>query len=546
MEQVSSVAWLRGLSARAIVWLLLGVAVAAVVAYAVFTPRIERTFTAELGKRGNMMTTILAQHQVLRLAMVLKNANDANALAQALYEGDSDIRYVLFVDDKGNVIGGKAAGNEASLKQIADAHLLAGPSDLSSARASDVLRFSQDLVRGDSGGGADFAPEDQPARSKVLGRILLGLSATNAQGNLTQQTLVTIVVTALILTLVFLVFFTRITQRVQRIVRFAARIAGGDLTARVDDSGADEIGLLSVSLAEMAEKTSAMVARMQEAATAVARAASEILSSSSQQGQASTRQATAVAQAGATVAELRETFNQAAERAQAVIDLAKKSEESTSSGKSSVQESVAAMEQIRDQVLTISRTMMGLVDRTNQISAIIDVVNDLAEQSYVLALNAAIEAAKAGEQGRGFAVVAREVRSLAERSKDSTAQVRSILQDIERASRDALGVIDEGTRKTHAGLQLATRAGDSIVVLDRAINESSTAAKQIAASTRQQAVGVEEIWQAMKEIDRAVNETASGIRQLEGASKNMKGLSDQMATLVEQYRVTRAQAPTVR
>jgi len=90
-------------------------------------------------------------------------------------------------------------------------------------------------------------------------------------------------------------------------------------------------------------------------------------------------------------------------------------------------------------------------------------------------------------------------------------------------------------------VELATKAGESIFHLDRAINESSTAAKQIAASTRQQAVGVEQIWQAMREIDRAVNENASGIRQLESASKNMKALSDEMAQLVTQYRVERGE-----
>jgi methyl-accepting chemotaxis protein len=527
----STLPWTRTLTARAIFTLLVGTAIAALVAFTLVTPRFERSQSEDLVKRGQLISALLGQHRGAAHALMSKSGSAANALAQELWALDGDLEYVLFVDPQGGVVGGRAAALEVPFKQLADAHAAAG--------GPEALRVTQDVL-GDAVAGEAAAEGAGAPQVKTVGRVLVALSARRAQGQVTQQALLIILLAGLILTLTFAVFYSRIARRVQRIMRFAARIAGGDLTARMDDGGGDEIGLLSVTLAEMAEKTSGMVSRMQEAATALAHAASEILSSSSQQGQASTRQATAVAEAGATVAELRETFNQASERAQAVIDLAKKSEESTSTGRSSVQESVASMEQIRDQVLTISRTMMGLVDRTTQIGAIIDVVNDLAEQSNVLALNAAIEAAKAGEQGRGFAVVAREVRSLAERSKDSTSQVRSILQDIERASREALGVIDEGTRKTQAGLQLATRAGESIVVLDHAINESSTAAKQIAASTRQQAVGVEEIWQAMRDIDRAVNETASGIRQLEGASKNIKGLSDQMAALVEHYGVTRA------
>ena len=87
-----------------------------------------------------------------------------------------------------------------------------------------------------------------------------------------------------------------------------------------------------------------------------------------------------------------------------------------------MKESIDGMGHLRDQVQAISQTIQGLLERTDQINAIIEVVNDLAEQSNVLAVNAGIEAARAGEHGRGFAIVAREVRSLAERSKESTAR----------------------------------------------------------------------------------------------------------------------------
>jgi methyl-accepting chemotaxis protein len=86
-------------------------------------------------------------------------------------------------------------------------------------------------------------------------------------------------------------------------------------------------------------------------------------------------------------------------------------------------------------------------------------------------------------------------------------------------------------------MELADKAGQTIGMLDGAIAESSTAAKQIAASTRQQAVGVDQIWQAMREIDKIVNEGASGIRQLEGASKNIKEMADTMTALTARYRV---------
>jgi methyl-accepting chemotaxis protein len=177
------------------------------------------------------------------------------------------------------------------------------------------------------------------------------------------------------------------------------------------------------------------------------------------------------------------------------------------------------------------------VQRTDQIDAIIDVVNDLAEQSNVLALNAGIEAARAGEQGRGFAVVAREVRSLAERSKESTSQVRAILQDIKLAGREAVRAIEEGSRRAQSGMEVANAAGEAIKRLGDAIAASSASAMQIASSTRQQSVGVEQIWQATKEIDRIATETANGIQQLESAAANMKLLSATMAEIVGRYKI---------
>jgi methyl-accepting chemotaxis protein len=516
----------QSLRGQAFAMLFLAVLAAALSAYFLISPWFSSAFDLELARRGDALAQVLERHKDLRAAITTGNQKLATDLATRLLLQDAELRYVVVLNADQKVVGG-APGDLRELEELATSH---DPSD-----GGALQRFTRP-VRADTPSGAE-PPAAGADPKKDVGTLLLGLSAAPARQRLANQTLAVLVVTALILGVALLLFFQRMVRRLERLGGFAAAVAAGKLASHVDDRGEDEIAILATSLDEMAGRTGTMVLRLQTAAQALGRSSAEILTSSTHQGESATRQAASVSETGATVAELRETFKQAAERAQAVIDLAKRSEESTSTGKRAVEQSVTAMESIRDQVLEIRKTMMGLVERTNQIGTIIDAVNDLAEQSNVLALNAAIEAAKAGEQGRGFAVVAREVRSLAERSKDSTAQVRAILSDIEKASRDALAVIEEGTRKTEAGMELASRAGESIQLLDGAIGESSTAAKQIAASTRQQAVGVEQIWQAMRDIDRAVNESASGIRQLEVASKQMKELSDQMTQLVAQYQV---------
>jgi len=511
----------RKLRGHALLMLFGAVVVAALASYFLVGPWAMRSSEAALDARAKALGMLLERHEDLRAAVGSGNGRAATELATALLQ-DKELRYVVLLDRQGNVLGGATSDGERP-ELLAGKHVN-GP-------ASGLVGHTQ-RIRTDGPGGPD---EDE---RHDLGKVLLALSVAPARQRLASQTAAVLAVTGIILGLAFLWWFQRLVKRLDRLGGFAAEVAAGKLATSVDDGAEDEIATLARSLDAMAGRSGAMVLRLQTAAQALARSSEEIFTSATHQGESATRQAASVSETGATVAELRETFKQAADRAQAVIDLAKRSEESTSTGKKAVEQSVSAMESIKDQVLAISTVMAGLVERTNQIGTIIDAVNDLAEQSNVLALNAAIEAAKAGEQGRGFAVVAREVRSLAERSKDSTAQVRAILQDIEKASREAQAVIAEGKRVTEDGMGLATRAGESISLLDNAIGESSTAAKQIAASTRQQAVGVEQIWQAMRDIDRAVNESASGIRQLEVASRNMKELSNQMTQLVAQYQVS--------
>ena len=162
-------------------------------------------------------------------------------------------------------------------------------------------------------------------------------------------------------------------------------------------------------------------------------------------------------------------------------------------------------------------------------------MNDLAEQSNLLALNASIEAAKAGEQGKGFAVVAVEMRNLAEQSKQATAQVRTILSDIQRATRAAVAVTEEGSRKAETSVQLANSSGENIRRLAEVIKESSLAAKQIAALANQQSVGIEQISTAMTSIKQSTSEAVAGTKQIERALQDLKSLSDRLSSIVNRY-----------
>jgi methyl-accepting chemotaxis protein len=151
------------------------------------------------------------------------------------------------------------------------------------------------------------------------------------------------------------------------------------------------------------------------------------------------------------------------------------------------------MNRIREQMESIAETVVRLSEQGQAIGGIIATVNDVAEQTNLLAVNAAIEAAKAGEQGKGFAVVAQEVKSLAEQSKEATVQIRGILSDIQRAVSAAVMATEQGSNAAEAGVKQTKEADDSIRILADSIVEASQTATQIAASSQQQLVGMDQV-----------------------------------------------------
>jgi methyl-accepting chemotaxis protein len=196
-----------------------------------------------------------------------------------------------------------------------------------------------------------------------------------------------------------------------------------------------------------------------------------------------------------------------------------------------------AMEDIRERVDAIARDIVTLSERTQQIGEITATVNGLADRSNLLALNASIEAARAGEHGKGFMVVAEEVRKLAEQSKAATAQVETILGDVQNATSAAVLASQEGTKVVEQGLVLTERAGDGIRSLSDTIGESFAAAQQIAASAQQQSIGIEQIAQAMSHVNDGTTQFLEGAHQSQRAAETLNELSGQLVAVTERYRV---------
>ncbi|NRA11000.1 MAG: hypothetical protein HRT57_03475 [Crocinitomicaceae bacterium] len=186
---------------------------------------------------------------------------------------------------------------------------------------------------------------------------------------------------------------------------------------------------------------------------------------------------------------------------------------------------------------TIAESTVELSEKSQAIGDIIVTVNNLAEQSNLLAVNASIEAAKAGEQGKGFNVVALEIKTLADQSKEATLQVQTVLNEIQKATSSTVMVTERGAKIAESGLAQSAETKVAIETLLNNLNDAAQASAQIAASSQQQLVGIEQIAQAMALIGESTQQSAAGSNQVETTSQSLKELSEKLQSLVGQYTV---------
>ncbi len=329
--------------------------------------------------------------------------------------------------------------------------------------------------------------------------------------------------------------FVRMTQSLQGMAQMAERIAAGDLTVQVEPQSEKDV--LGNAFAKMVENLRRVMQEIREGINVLASSTSEIMASTSQVASGAAETATAVSQTTTTVEEVKQTAQVASQKAKQVSESAQKSAQVAPLGRKSVEESLDGMNRIQQQMESIADSIVRLSEQSRAIGEIIATVNDLAEQSNLLAVNAAIEAAKAGEQGKGFAVVAQEVKSLAEQSKQATVQVRTLLNDIQKATSTAVMATEQGSKAVETGVKQSAEAGESIRTLAENIGQAAQAATQIAASSQQQLVGMDQVALAMENIKQASSQNLASTKQAEISAQGLHELGQRLKQLMEQYQV---------
>jgi methyl-accepting chemotaxis protein len=355
----------------------------------------------------------------------------------------------------------------------------------------------------------------------------------------TQRLFITIGVLAILLAVAMALLISRIIAvPLQMISEIAGKVASGDLTVNIPtENRTDEVGELLRAFGAMLDGLRKLMREINEGVGVLSTSSAEILATTTQVAAGAAETASAVSETTATVEEVKQTAQLSSQKARNVSDSAQKASQVSQGGRKSVEEAMQGMQRIQEQMESIAESIVRLSEQSQAIGEIIATVNDLAEQSNLLAVNAAIEASKAGEQGKGFAVVAQEVKSLAEQSKQATAQVRTILGDIQKATGTAVLATEQGSKAVQAGVKQTAETGESIRLLADSIVEAAQAATQIAASSQQQMVGMDQVVLAMENIKQASVQNVSGTKQAEVAAQGLHELGQKLQQLAAQYKV---------
>jgi methyl-accepting chemotaxis protein len=313
------------------------------------------------------------------------------------------------------------------------------------------------------------------------------------------------------------------------------QVARGDLTLRGKVTN-DALGNVADSINFMLDNFTTVLDRVRNAAVEVSTNANRILVATDEMNTGTGQQDQEITNTSSAVEELTVSMKQVSNNAEASAEAARRALDAAEQGNRAVRDTLEGMQRIRSSVQATARKIKSLGDRSLEISEIINVINDITEQTNLLALNAAIEAARAGEAGRGFAVVADEVRKLAEHSRTATKDIAALIKAIQAETNEAVVVMEEGTKEVEVGAGLADQAGKALEAISSVVRQSAELVQEISLASKQQVRGTEGVANAMQIISGITRQTSQSARQAAGTVGTLVKLSEQLVDALSQFR----------
>ncbi|MGD8592133.1 MAG: methyl-accepting chemotaxis protein [Gammaproteobacteria bacterium] len=310
----------------------------------------------------------------------------------------------------------------------------------------------------------------------------------------------------------------------------------GDLTQRLEQRGNDEISELAGQFNTFAENIQTIIQLVSQTSTHLAQASEDMNRSTLNTSDSIKRQKLEVDQAATAITEMSSASHEVAQNADLTAESTKDADRQTKEGRSLVNQTLDAIQTLTEKTQTTAQTIEQLGNGINQISSVIDVIRGVAEQTNLLALNAAIEAARAGEQGRGFAVVADEVRTLANRTTQSTEEIRSKVESLQKEATNAVSSILENRDLANATMEVANKSGASLDSITDAVSRITSMTLQIASAAEEQSSVAEQINQSIVNINQMADDADAQAHSISENSEKLSVTSETLNALVNRFK----------
>ena len=390
---------------------------------------------------------------------------------------------------------------------------------------TDSIKQSMDLI----------ADKSEETLKGATSNVESAQMTSNMMGTLNKLLLFTLFATFTLL-IAFWIFITRmVTNPIGKIVGCINQLAGGDLTVRCELSGKTELVRLSESLNTMTGNLHTLVSMLSKISSNIQQTSETVTRSSEKsshdmmdQSSETDQIVTAIEQLSVTAASVADISSEASITAEKMSKQAKQSQHVVNSA-------TVSIGKLASDVSNATEVINQLAVETNNIGSVLDVIRGISEQTNLLALNAAIEAARAGEQGRGFAVVADEVRTLASRTHQSTVEIQAMIQSLQTGAQEAVKVMSHGKEQAEESVNNGQVAVNELDQTTEAVVDINNYNHQIAESSRQQMLVIENISKNVHRISHLTDSTTETATSTAEATRNLNDLAIDLNQAISKF-----------